>query len=67
MARAGWPAPRIGDVEWVALALLAVAVVAMTALVATGRVAPALLAEPTRTVPPLEPAGCTHEPPTSTG
>ena len=40
--------------EWVALALLAAAVVTVTVLVATGRFEPALLSEPTRTVPPLE-------------
>ena len=39
--------------EWVALALLAAAVVAGTVLVATGRVEPALLSEPTSTRPPL--------------
>lgn len=40
--------------EWLALALLAVAVVTVTVLVATGRLEPALLSEPTSTVPPLE-------------
>lgn len=40
--------------EWVALAVLAVAVIAVTALVATGRFEPALLGEPSRTRPPLD-------------
>ena len=40
--------------EWVALALLAAAVVTVTALMATGRFEPALLSEPTTTIPPLE-------------
>jgi len=40
-------------VEWVALALLAAAVVTGTVLVATGRVEPDLLSEPTSTHPPL--------------
>lgn len=39
--------------EWVALALLAAAVVAGTVLVATGRLEPDLLSEPTSTRPPL--------------
>ena len=50
--RAALP-PRIGDVEWVALALLAAAVVAGTVLVATGRLEPDPLSEPTSTRPPL--------------
>jgi hypothetical protein len=41
-------------VEWVALALLAAAVVAATVLVATGRFEPTPLSEPTSTRPPLE-------------
>lgn len=40
--------------EWVALALLAAAVVTVTVLVATGRFEPAPLADATSTVPPLE-------------
>lgn len=39
--------------EWVALGVLAVAVIAVTALVATGRVGGAM-AEPTSTRPPLD-------------
>lgn len=39
--------------EWVALALLTAAVVAGTVLIATGRVEPDLLSEPTSTRPPL--------------
>lgn len=50
--RVGLP-PRIGDVEWVALALLAAAVVAGTVFVATGRLDPDPLSEPTSTRPPL--------------
>jgi hypothetical protein len=41
-------------VEWVALSLLAAAVVTVTALVATGRLQVVGLAEPTSTRPPLE-------------
>ncbi|KGN33661.1 cell division protein DivIVA [Knoellia sinensis KCTC 19936] len=40
--------------EWVALGLLAVAVIAVTALVATGRVDAPVLPEATSSVPPLE-------------
>ncbi|WP_404381177.1 hypothetical protein LL946_12685 [Knoellia locipacati] len=40
--------------EWLALALLTVAVIAVTTLVATGRLVPEPLSEPTSTVPPLE-------------
>lgn len=40
--------------EWVALGLLAVAVIAVTALVATGRLGGIALAEPVSTRPPLE-------------
>ncbi|MEO6020908.1 MAG: hypothetical protein ABIP45_11735 [Knoellia sp.] len=40
--------------EWVALALLAVAVIVVTVLMATGRLDLPALAEPTSTTPPLE-------------
>lgn len=40
--------------EWVALAVLAAAVVAVAVLVVTGRIEPSLLEEPTSSVPPLE-------------
>lgn len=40
--------------EWVALGALAVAVIAVTALVATGRLELAPMSEPVSTVPPLE-------------
>lgn len=40
--------------EWVALGMLAVSVIAATALLATGRWEPALLSPPTSTRPPLE-------------
>lgn len=40
--------------EWVAFALLAVAVVVVAGLVATGRLTPDPMSEPTTTVPPLD-------------
>lgn len=40
--------------EWVALALLAVAVIVVTVLLATGRLDASTLAEPTSTTPPIE-------------
>ena len=40
--------------EWVALGALAVAVIAVTALVATGRLDLAPLSDPVSTLPPLE-------------
>lgn len=54
MNDAGSTPPRISHVEWVALGLLAVAVIAVTALVATGRLGGVALAEPTSTRPPLD-------------